>query len=103
VNKNMSAPPVPPAPPANVQAAANNVDNMTQQVYVQMARDPFFGPLVKAIPPPPKVSALFNGTFMQQFQNGVRQVAPQYPIVVPKEASERPTAPVGQGQTAIVV
>ena len=96
----------PPAPPQVTQAAAQ-IDSMNQSIYVSMAKDPVLGPLVKAIPPPPKVSAIFNGTFLNELTRGLpagaRQVASQYPILVPSQASERPTSPPGQNQTSIVV
>ena len=96
----------PPAPPP-VLNGANAVDSMNQQIYVSMSKDPVFGPLVKAIPPPPKVSALFNGNAIRELTNtanaAVRQVAPQYPITVPQEATRRPTSEPGQNQTAIVL
>ena len=96
----------PPAPPP-VLSAASSVDSMNQQIYVSMSRDPLLGPLVKAIPPPPKVSALFNGNAIREFANSanaaVKQVAPQYPILVPDGATHRPTSEPGQNQTAIVL
>ena len=92
--------PVPPAPPAQIQNVAGSMDNINQQIYTSMARDPILGPIVKAIPPPPKVSALLSGTFLQQLQNGMRQVAPNVPFIPgPTQQPQRPPA----GYESIVV
>jgi len=66
-----------PAPPAQINQVAGSMDNMTQQIYASAANDPIFGTLIKVIPPPPKVSSLFSGTFLREIQARVNAMLPR--------------------------
>ena len=66
--------------PPTPQAAAANIDNVSQQIYLNAAKDPILGPLIKAIPPPPKVSSLFTGTFLQEIQQKLGQFGATVPF-----------------------
>jgi hypothetical protein len=81
--------------------AANQIDSANQQAYAAAAKDPLFGSLVKALPPPPKVSAFFSGQFLREL--AAKPLSYGYPTAVPSGAQTVPKYDAGEGQTAIVV
>jgi hypothetical protein len=79
----------PQLPGANILTA---FDSINQSLYTALATDPIIGALAKALPPPPKVSALFTG------QNRPLNI-PGLPAFLQLPGLPQPPAATGAKQT----
>jgi hypothetical protein len=72
------------APQIPGQNILQAIDTINQAIYVAMTQDPIVGALAKAIPPPPKISAVFAQQ-AQQLQ------LPKLPFQLPLLVQPQPT------------
>jgi len=69
---------------ANQQIPGQNIiqaiDTINQAIYTALATDPLIGVFAKAIPPPPKISAVFKQA-QQQVQQQTQQLKLPFPLI----------------------
>jgi hypothetical protein len=76
------------APQIPGQNILQAIDTINQAIYVAMTQDPIVGALAKAIPPPPKISAIFSQQ-VQQLQLPKLPIPLQLPFLVQPQPTQQ--------------
>ena len=88
------------APQIPGQNILKAIDDINQAIYNALASDPIIGPLAKAIPPPPKVSALI---VQQTQQLKLPQLPPLPPLVAPTPQQKPAAQQLARTETELIV